>query len=460
MDEPQKREIKPQQGFQEKFLSSSADIVIAGGAAGCGKTFSIILDPLRYQSNSAFGAVIFRRTSPQIRNEGGLWDTSSELYPLLGAVPRETFLEWNFPSGSRIKFAHLQYESDKLDWQGSQIAYIGWDELTHFTESQFFYLLSRNRSTCGVKPCVRATCNPDADSWVAKLIEWWIDNDGNAIPERDGIVRWFTRDAGKIVWGDSKEYLQRQYSNLPPESFKSITYIQGDLSENKILNEKDPSYRANLMALPFVERARLLDKNWKIKASSGNVFKRHWFDNRVKALPNISEIEGAVRYWDLSGSGGDGADYSVGALFLKTKDNRFFLADIVRGKWTPLERNSNIRACLERDKANYDGMVMTYLEQVPGIGNEVIIGLVRQFAGYKIAYDSPKGKKYHRAGEMSAQFEVGNIAMLDAKWNEDYVEECLAFSEDEKAYAHDDQVDATSGAFNKVTKARKAGIYG
>src|SRR5690606_135321 len=113
---------------------------------------------------------IFRKTYPQVRNEGGLWDESETLYPLMGAEPIVTRLEWRFPSGATVRFAHLDHESDKYNWQGAQIALIGFDEVTQFSESQFFYMLSRNRSTCGVRPYIRATCNPDADSWVAEMI--------------------------------------------------------------------------------------------------------------------------------------------------------------------------------------------------------------------------------------------------------------------------------------------------
>ena len=74
-----------------------------------------------------------------------------------------------------MRFAHLEYEQDKFGWMGAQVTFIGFDELIHFTEGQFWYLLSRNRSTCGIKPHIRATCNPDPDSFVADLVKWWID---------------------------------------------------------------------------------------------------------------------------------------------------------------------------------------------------------------------------------------------------------------------------------------------
>jgi len=150
-------EIRPQAGPQENFLATEADIAIYGGAAGGGKTWALLLEPLRHIHNPEFGAVIFRRTYPQIRSEGGLWSESSTIYPAMGGQPRESILDWTFPAGGRIKFAHMQHEINRLDWQGAQIPLIEFDELTHFTKEQFFYMLSRNRSTCGVRPYIRAT---------------------------------------------------------------------------------------------------------------------------------------------------------------------------------------------------------------------------------------------------------------------------------------------------------------
>lgn len=256
--------IKPQEGPQEAFLSSSADIVFYGGAAGGGKSWALLLEPIRHIANSDFGAVIFRRTSPEITNEGGLWDESEKLYPLLGATPRVHVNEWEFPEGAKVKFAHMQHEKDKYKWQGSQIPFIGFDEITHFSKSQFFYMLSRNRSMCGIKPYIRGTCNPDCDSWIAEFISWWINPDtGLAITERSGIIRYFINVSDKIIWGDSKEELMKEYGNdvLP----KSFTFIPATLADNQKLMEADPGYLANLKALPAVEQARLLGGNWKIR---------------------------------------------------------------------------------------------------------------------------------------------------------------------------------------------------
>ena len=215
--------MSAQPGPQTDFLRSPADICIYGGAAGGGKTVGLILEPLRYVRRVAnFTAVFFRRTTPQITNPGGLWDESQNFYPRLDGTAHLGAREWRWPRGGKIKFSHLQFDTTVYDWQGAQIALIGFDELTHFTAHQFFYMVSRNRSTCGVRPYIRATCNPDADSWVADFLAWWIDPEtGLPIPERASVVRYYVRVAGNIVWADRPEELMQHLprpQELPPGS--------------------------------------------------------------------------------------------------------------------------------------------------------------------------------------------------------------------------------------------------
>lgn len=280
---PTQRQIKPQEGFQEAFLSSSADIVIGGGAAGAGKSWVLLLEPIRHAHVPGFGGVIFRRITPQITNEGGLWDTSMQLYPHAGGVPKESKLTWEFPKGPKLKFAHMEYEVNKLDWQGTQIPYIGFDELTHFTKTQFFYLVGRNRSVCGVKPYIRASCNPDPDSWVAEFIEWWIDQEtGYPIPERAGKIRYFTVDKGHAVWGDTADEVIEQCPHIfnaaefdgmdKRDLVKSVTFIPGTIYGNKELLSKNPEYLGNLLSLDEAEQMQLLRGNWKVRQDGTALF--------------------------------------------------------------------------------------------------------------------------------------------------------------------------------------------
>ncbi len=295
-------EVRPQEGFQEDFLSSTADIVIGGSGAGVGKTFALLCEAVRHQSNKDFGATIFRRTYVQITNEGGLWDTSEKLYPLLQAKPNQNDCEWSFPSGARIKFSHLQHEKNKFDYQGSQIPLIGFDELTHFSESMFWYMLSRNRSTCGVRPYVRCTCNPDPDSWVARLIEWWIDPvTGFPVPERSGVLRYFTRDNDMMVWGDTPEEVLRKIphvlSELPADIdrltlVKSMTFIAGNIYQNKVLLKVNPQYLGDLLAQDESTKLQLLHGNWKVKVDTESMIQ---YNRMLDAFTN-EHVKDGTRY--------------------------------------------------------------------------------------------------------------------------------------------------------------------
>ncbi len=254
--------LKPNSKPQETWLASPADVAVYGGGAGGGKSFALLMEPLRHTANPHFGAVLFRRTSPQITNEGGLWDEAGKFYPQLGATPRIGDLEYAFPSGMRVAFRHLQHEKNKYDWQGSQVPLIGFDELTHFSESQFFYMLSRNRSTCGVRPYVRATTNPDAGSWVKRFLAPWVDRKF-IDPAASGEVRWFVRVNGEIVWGRTPDALRDRFPGVELIP-KSVTFVRARVYDNVDLLKKDPGYLANLMAQTPVERARLLDGDWDV----------------------------------------------------------------------------------------------------------------------------------------------------------------------------------------------------
>jgi hypothetical protein len=288
--------IRPQAGYQMIALSSAADIVIGGGAAGVGKTYTLLLEPLRHKDVKGFGTVIFRRTSPQIKAEGALWDTSMNIYSNInGAEPKESSYEWFFGENSKLKFSHLEYEKNKFDWQGSQIPCIGFDELTHFSRSMFFYLMTRNRSVCGVKPYIRATCNPDPDSWVAEFIAWWIDQEsGYPIPERNGVIRYLVRDGDDYIWADSKDEAVekaahvfervKEKTDIELSHFvKSVTFISGDIYENKELLSVDPSYLGNLLSQDKDTQATLLHGNWKTVISDNDIYDytafRGMFDN-------------------------------------------------------------------------------------------------------------------------------------------------------------------------------------
>jgi len=317
---PNTLNIRPQEGFQGKFLSSRADIAIGGGAAGAGKTWALLAECTRNYDNGDFGAVVFRRTFPQIEMEGGLWDESVKLFPYFGAKENLNKMMWRFPSGMKVSFRHLQYDTTVHQYQGAQIPLICFDELTHFSKYVFFYLLSRNRKSCGVKPYIRATCNPDPSSWLAEFIEWWIDQEtGYPIPERDGVLRYFTQDGGSYVWGDTpREVMEKAPSLFASDKLKksgvdlddlikSVTFIAGDIYDNKVLLSENPAYLGNLLALDEDEKLRLLDSNWKVRMDGKNICK---FD-AVKALIGAEILIDTRRVYITIDDSRYGRDFTV-----------------------------------------------------------------------------------------------------------------------------------------------------
>lgn len=449
--EPANPPLGPQPGPQTAFLASPADIAIYGGAAGGGKTFALLMEPLRHIGIKDFGAVFFRRTTVQIRNEGGLWDESVKLYQLIGATPKEHDLWWRFPAGSAVSFAHLEHDKNVYNYQGAQIPLICFDELTHFSAKQFWYMVSRNRSTCGVRPYIRATCNPDADSWVAEFIAWWIDQEtGLPIPERAGVLRWFVRINDELVWGDSEAELRALHPEIPP---KSVTFVPAKLSDNKALTDADPNYLANLLALPKVERERLLGGNWKIRPAAGLLFQRGW----CRVIDEEPLDLETVRGWDLAGTPKteqNDPDFTTGTKIGRSKSTgRFVVLHHLWMRDTP----GKVKAAVKNTASQDTSSTVVSLPQDPGqAGKGQVYDYAIDLVGYIVSSSPESGDKETRFRAFSSQAEHGNVDVLRGPWNNRWFDQLEGFPE----AVHDDDVDSTSRAFNHFLNPMKgAGAF-
>ena len=447
--------LAPQAGPQTAFMASGADIVIYGGAAGGGKTYALLMEALRHKDVPGFGGVIFRKNYNQITAEGGLWDASMKLFSQIpgaknGKTPRH---HWDFGDRSKLSFAYLEREEDLISWMGTEIAYIGFDELTHFSKRQFLYMLSRNRSTCGIRPYMRATCNPDADSWVAEFISWWIDQDtGYPIKERSGQIRWMVNLNDIITWHESREAavqyaigqgLSEEEAEATP---KSVTFIASSITDNKVLMEKDPGYIANLRALTVVDMERLLKGNWKIKAAAGLYFRRTQVEI-VKALP--TDIVLWARGWDLAATAededGDPA-YTAGVLMGKRRNGRYVIADVINKRLSASEVRILIKMTAQADKKKY-GRVIERLPQDPGqAGKAQAQSMIKMLSGFLVKAIPESGSKESRSEPLAAQWQAGNVDVLEAEWNDMYFNQLESFPESK----FKDMVDASSSAFIEI----------
>ena len=222
----------PNDGPQTDFLAASEKDVLYGGAAGGGKSFAMLIDPLRSCHISEHRALILRRSMPELRE---LIDKSRELYPIAfkGAKFKEVEKLWQFPSGAKIEFGFLERDADVYRYQGQAYSWIGFDEITHLpTEFGWNYLASRLRTTNPeLKTYLRCTANPGGvgAGWVKKR---YVEpaNENKSFLGHDGLSRKF---------------------------------IPARLQDNPFLAE-DGEYERMLQSLPAIQRKQLLEGNWDI----------------------------------------------------------------------------------------------------------------------------------------------------------------------------------------------------
>lgn len=432
-----------------QFLASSADIAIIGGGAYGGKTYALLMEPVRHIGVRGFGAVNFRRTMPQHTQEGGAWDTSHSVYPAIRGWPIEGKHQWRFGSGAKITFAHLEREHTVYAYKSSQIPLLIFDQLEDFSGNQFFYMLGRNRSQCGVSPYCRAACNPDPDCFLRPLLDWWIGEDGYAIPARSGVVRWFIRGGNdEFVFGASKDELAEKYPH-DAQYASSLTFIPALIEDNPIGNEKDPAYRAKLMKLDRVQRERLLKGNWNIRPTAGLYFRRSDFEIVEHCPPAVKR----VRHWDLAATtpgekGNSEPDWTVGLKMAKVMQAGapvYYIEHVERFRESPAKVEDAIKRL-----AGVDGNdVEISLAQDPGqAGKAQVRHLVSVLSGYTVRSRLESGDKITRASPLSAQAEHGNVKLVKGHWNDAFLNEAENFPDGR----FDDQIDAGAGAFHRLSQ--------
>jgi predicted phage terminase large subunit-like protein len=401
--------------------------------------------PLRHivkQPAPGYRAVIFRRTFNLIMQPGGIWDESFQIYPYVGGVSTQTpYPTWRWDDlDIEVVFAHMQYHpKDTYAKKGMQAELIAFEELTEFEEEQFFYMVSRNRSRCGVKPQMIATTNPEYDSWVRLLLSPWIDP---TYPDRaeSGEIRYFIRGDDNVI-----RWLKKGETH--PEAL-SLTFIAASLDDNPALKAKDPDYERRLNALPLVERLKLKYGDWFARKVAGKVFKRIWF--KIIDVPP-ADIVKWVRFWDFAATEDErkeqknaergGPDYTACVLIGKTARNSFVVLHAMWDRLSPLQADEAAKNLAAQDGRR----VAQRMEQEPGGSGKRDVAHFRRtvFFGYDFRGIPSMGDKLERSRIPSSHVEQGNVELLRGDWNEGFLNFMEAFPSPK---VHDDVPDAFDGS--------------
>lgn len=392
------------------LLMNDTKEILYGGAAGGGKSVAQLMGALQFVDIPGYSAILFRKTYADLSLPGALIDLSKQwLMPFVDSKEvkwSEKEKQYTFPSGATLNFGYLESDNDCYRYQGAEFQYIGMDECTHISPSNYRYMFSRLRKKKDMQVPLRfrATCNPG---------------------------------------GQYGEYYYQRFFVEGKENNR--IFISAGLNDNPHLDAE--AYKEALQELDPVEREQLLNGNWEIKAN-GDLLDRHWF----QIVPHHEVPAGAssVRFWDLAGTDPSKRrgknkrepDWTVG-FKLSSYQGMYWIEDIVRVQKKPHELEELIAAT-----AAFDGYSCAVrMEQEPGSSGVVTIDHYARniLSGYDFAGVLSTGSKVERARAASAASQAGRVFISDRCRN------LLPFLDEADLFpygAHDDTIDGFSGAFN------------
>jgi len=385
---------------------------------------------LQYVDVPGYSAVIVRRTYKDLSQPEGLIPRAKEwLFCHKDVHWSETDKRFTFPSKAQLSFAYLDGPDDHFHHQGAEYQFVGIDEAVQIRKDQALYLFSRltkpsQKSEKNILSQIplrfRCTSNPPA-------------------PEQRARGAWV-----------KKRYIDERTRR------KGTVFISAKLVDNPYTDQKQ--YRDSLMQMDSaIVVQQLLEGDWEIAVDGGMFEKDKWrYTNKLpEHQSNTNYWRHWVRYWDFAATEktkeDTEPDWTVGALIGYTRTGEYYVAHQERFRLNPGRTEERVRETAEKDyKDKYNPHI--YGEQEPGAsGKQVIYHYLNHvLPGFPFRGDKPTGSKRTRAVPWSQVQNAGRVYLLRAEWNRDYVDEHEMFPDSE----HDDQVDASSGAYSKLSGAR------
>lgn len=399
---------------QAAFMLLDCKEAFYGGAAGGGKSDALLMAALQYVEEPGYAGILFRKSFADLIKPGALIDRALQwLSPWIATkeikwVDKEKKLV--FPSGAILQFGYLETYSDRLNYQGGEYQFIGFDEVTHILEGCYTYMFSRLRRLKTAKHIplrVRAASNPPDD-------------------------------------GDNAEWVYNRFVNEETKKAYRI-FIPAGMDDNPFLDVE--SYEENLEELDPVTRSRLRDGLWTV-VRKGNMFKREWFELVEKAPAGRRRL----RFWDCASTEvdpikkkrGKDPDFTAGVLLSEFK-GVFYLEDVEHVQFSSM----NVEK-IQKSTAVTDGKsTKVREEEEPGSSGKYTIEKKQKdvFKGYAYEGIKSSGTKIQRAMPLSAAAERREIKVIRGCRN---MEKAFAELERFPGVGHDDIVDAFSGAFNEM----------
>ncbi len=388
---------------QAAFLALDAREALYGGAAGGGKSSALLMAALQHVHVPGYAALLLRRTYADLSLPGALMDRAVDWLRGTDARWNAQTKTWHFPSGATLTFGYLESDNDRYRYQGSELQFVGFDEVTQFTETQYTYLASRLRRPEGmpVPLRLRAASNPGGvgHQWV--------------------------------------------YERFVAQPTDARPYVPARLEDNPHLDHA--SYRESLSLLDSVTRAQLLDGDWTV--TRGLLFQRQWFQV-VEAAP--ADVQW-VRYWDLAASTKTSADYTACAA-VALHEGTLYVRDMIRGRWEWPDQRRVIVQTMKAEPRTRHGIE----KALHGIAAVQELRRIPEVAGVALRGMDVEKDKISRALPWSQRAADGKVALVRGPWVSAFLDEICLF--DGQGRTHDDQVDTVSGGVAMVARGNSSAV--